>query len=101
MSIISKFFSFIASAFREDGDSSPLSSRRIALAFIVWFSYISLTEGMRAAFMAGSAGAATLTVALFFVPFVACIAAIMSIVIRLTATNIAQIVDAAKGNKCA
>ena len=101
MSKIAKFFSYLFTALKEDGEGSPLSIRRIALGFILYFTYLSLGWGMQAAFMAGSAGAATLTVALFFVPFVACIAAIMSIVIRLTATNIAQIVDAAKGNKCA
>lgn len=97
MSIIARFFSFLISAFREDGDNSPLSSRRIALAFLIWFAYISLTTGMKFAFVAGSGGAATLTVALFFSPFLACIIAIISIIIRLTATDVAQIVDAAKG----
>jgi len=98
MSIISKFFSFLISAFREDGDASPLSSRRIALAFLIWFAYISLTVGMKFAFVAGSGGASTLTVAMFFAPFIACILAIISIIHRLTPTDISPIVDAAKGN---
>lgn len=92
-----KFLNFMISAFREDGDNSPLSSRRIALAFIIWFAHISLTNGIPAAFAAGSAGAYPLTVAVFIVPFVVCIIAIIAIVIRLTATDVAQIVDAAKG----
>lgn len=92
-----KFLNFLVSAFREDGDNSPLSSRRIALAFIIWFAYMALKDGIPAAFAAGSAGAPALVVAVFLAPFIVCIIAIIAIVIRLTATDVAQIVDAAKG----
>jgi len=96
MSKIVKFFSYLFTALKEDGEDSPLSIRRIALGFILYFTYLSLGWGMQAAFMAGSAGAHWIVVSLMLAPFALCMVAIISIVIRLTATDIQQLVDSAK-----
>jgi hypothetical protein len=95
---VKRSLSSILTIFKEDGDASPYSSRRIALAFVLYFAYNSLTFGLQAAFMAGSAGADWKVVALMLTPFFICILAIITIIIRLTATDIQQLIESAKGN---
>lgn len=86
----------ILSVLKEDGPDSPFSARRVSLMFDILAGWYSLENGFQFAFAAAAAGADWKYCAVFLSPFVLCVAAGWAIITNLTATDIKQIVSAAK-----
>jgi len=78
-------------AIKEDGEDSPLSSRRIALMATIFGAWQALKFGLQSALFAAANGAEWKIVALMLAPFALCVITGWAIVTKITATDIQQL----------
>jgi len=102
---IVKIPAHILTVFKEGGEESPYSSKRVAMGIAIAGAWEYGDEGIRAAIeiakVSGGSLGDVLKCCVPLVPFGLCATVVLLVVLKISAIDIANIANAMKGEQCA